>query len=187
MSDAMPCRPNMQTTYFDQGAVNRMRRAAVRAAELPPDLPECWCRSPVDPGKILAAFPSLRLKEGFVLRGYVFRSGGNGNEVVWAMPAASSFPGPNACPRMECTFLEAPRPPEAIDPMEAVDGDGTPLSYLWPPFSSVNCENSVRSGTGASGQPHHSMPRSVVGAGSKRRRDGSSRSCRLGVARVPAV
>ena len=120
----------METTHFDQKTVDRMRRAAARAAKLPPDLPEGWCRSPVDPGRIVAAFPSLKLKKGFVLRGYVFRSSGNGNGVVWAMPTASSFPGANACPSMEGTFLEAPRPPEAIDPMEALDGDGTPLAYL---------------------------------------------------------
>ncbi len=120
----------METTYFDQRAINRMRRAAVRAAELPPDLPEGWCRSPVDPARVVAAFPSLRVKDVLALRGYVFRSHGNGNGVVWAMPAESDFPEPDACPRMEGTFLEAPRPPGAIDPMGAIEGDGTSLSYL---------------------------------------------------------
>jgi len=120
----------MGTARFDQRTVDRFRRAATRAAGLPPTLPEGWCRSPLDPGRIVAALPSLGIKDGFALRGYVFRSHGNGNGVVWAMPAGSGFLEPDDCPRMKGVFAEPPRPPGALDPMEAIDGDGTPLSYL---------------------------------------------------------
>lgn len=130
MSDPGTYSLQMETALFDQPTVDRLRRAATRAAGLPPTMPQGWCRSPVDPGRIVAALPSLRIKDEFALRGYVFRSHGNGNGVVWAMPAESDFPEPDDCPRMKGTFLEAPIPPGALDPMEAIDGDGTPLSYL---------------------------------------------------------
>jgi len=82
--------------------------------------------------KLLACFPALRLKKGFALRAYVYRDGfGNGNGLVWAMPADLPFPEPETCPGAEGTFVSPPRPPGALDDfMEAVEGDGSPWSYL---------------------------------------------------------
>ena len=96
-----------------------------------------WSVCAADPMKVVAAFPRLRLKPGYVLRAYQFRSGGNGNAVVWAQPAGASFPEPDD-PAMATNsigvagiVLDAPRPPEAVDDfMEAIEGDRSALSFL---------------------------------------------------------
>ena len=80
---------------------------------------------------MLKPFNALRLKPGYVLRAYVFREGGNGNGIVWAMPVESVFPEPDQCSHIEDRFLEPPKPAGAVNNyMDAVDGDGTPWSYL---------------------------------------------------------
>jgi hypothetical protein len=76
-----------------------------------------------DPMKVLAVCKPLYVKEGFVLRAYQFREGGNGNGFVWAMPVEAEFPEPQECPRLQGVFLEPPKPPAALgDFMDAVDG-----------------------------------------------------------------
>jgi hypothetical protein len=47
------------------------------------------------------------------------------------MPIDAPFPEPDDCSRNAAHFLDPPVPPGAPgDVMEAIDGDGTPLSYL---------------------------------------------------------
>jgi len=78
---------------------------------------------------LLGVFKSLRMKSGFVLRAYQYRSGGNGNGVIWAMPIDAPFLQPSKVPKLMNGYLEPPKPPEALDGvMEAIDGDGTPWS-----------------------------------------------------------
>jgi len=90
-----------------------------------------WSKSPVDPMQLLGTFSALRLREGFVLRGYVFRAGDNGNGIVWAVPVEADFPEPVGCESVDGRFLSPPRPPAALaDLMEAIEGDGTAWSYL---------------------------------------------------------
>jgi hypothetical protein len=85
----------------------------------------------VDPTTVLVPFTSLRLRAGFILRAYQFKAGGNGNAVVWAVPVDVEFPDPGLCPRLQGVFLTPPKPPGALDDiMEAIEGDGTPWSYL---------------------------------------------------------
>lgn len=92
---------------------------------------EGWSKSPVDPMATLGPFKPLRVKNGFILRAYQYYAGGNGNGVVWAMPADAPFPEPDECPRIEGRFLTPPRPPGALDDlMLAVEGNGTPWAYL---------------------------------------------------------
>jgi hypothetical protein len=118
-------------TTFPLNKVQRLRKQATKAAEATRDGPERWSKSVRDPMEVLAVFKPLHIKEGYVLRAYQFREGGNGNGFVWAMPIASVFPEPEVCPRLEGTFLEPPKPPAALDDfMEAIDGDGSPWSYL---------------------------------------------------------
>jgi len=100
----------------------------------------------------LAAFTSLHIKKGFTLRAYPYRVrlGGVGN--VWAVPESSAdTPDAEECGTVD--LFEAPRPfpikyscleglavggsgklirpPDALDNiMEAIEGDGTPWSYL---------------------------------------------------------
>jgi len=111
--------------------VQRLRRLAEEARQVPREYTEGWSKSDVDPMKLLFSFPSLRLKKGLVLRAYQFRSGDNGNGIVWAMPENLTLPEPDACSRLVGIFLEPPRPPGALDnTMEAIEGDGSPWSYL---------------------------------------------------------
>jgi hypothetical protein len=47
------------------------------------------------------------------------------------MPVDADFPDPADCPRLEDAFLEPPKPPLALDNvMDAIDGDGSPWSYM---------------------------------------------------------
>lgn len=106
-------------------------RKARKAAEVPLNGPEGWSRSSVDPMGLLETFRPLRIKAGFVLRAYQFRSGGNGNGVVYAMAADLPFPEPDECEHDLQRFLEPPVPNGALGQiMEAVEGDRSLWSYL---------------------------------------------------------
>jgi hypothetical protein len=121
----------MTTTTFPLPKMKRLREQAAEAAHSDADPPEGWSKSIVDPMGVLAVFKTLRLKAGFVLRGYQFCEGGNGNGFVWAMPADAPFPDPYECPRLEHVFFSPAKPLAALDDlMEAIDGDGTLWSYL---------------------------------------------------------
>jgi len=123
--------PVTTTTTFRLERVERVRRRAGKACRLKPEGPQGWTKSQADPMKLLSVFPSLRLKQGLVLRAYQFREGGNGNGIVWAMPEASAFPEPDECDRLQDRFLGPPRPAEALDDvMEGLEGDGSRWSYL---------------------------------------------------------
>ena len=58
-------------------------------------------KSNIDPARLVDLFPPLKLRKGYQLRAYLFREGGNGNGVVWAMPEDAPFPEPNECPTLE--------------------------------------------------------------------------------------
>ncbi len=92
---------------------------------------EGWSKSRYDPNRLVDLFKPLRLKKGFVLRAYLFREGGNGNGVVWAMPAEAEFPEPEDCPELEQHMFKAPKPWDALDdPMAVIEGDDSEWSYL---------------------------------------------------------
>ena len=121
--------------------VNRLRKAAERARagrESKPfsldhaTFPRCdgWSVSLIDPTNLLKVFKTLWLKDGFALHGYEFTSGGNGNGVIWAVPFDAPVLKPEECPRPEDVFLEPPKPPGAVELMKAIEGDGSPWSYL---------------------------------------------------------
>lgn len=119
--------------FFATSHVNRLRNRAAKAAAAPEldRLPEGWSKSGVDPAGVVATFPSLRVKSGYVLRAYQFRSGDNGNAIVWAVRADTQFVEPDACERLPDYFLQPPRPVDALDDfMEAIEGDASPWSYL---------------------------------------------------------
>ena len=88
-------------------------------------------KSAVDPMRILEAFPTLHLSEGYVLRAYVFKDHLGGNSQVFVMPAESPFPEPVATvdywgsPNGSGLPLGADK---AI--MNYIESDGSPLSYL---------------------------------------------------------
>ena len=118
-------------TNFSIEEIQQFRQRVEEVSRVPRKGPEGWSKSKVDPMKILSLFSTIHLKKGFVLHAYQFRSGGNGNGVVWAMPKGLGFPPPQKCQKLEDRFLKPPKPQGALDNiMEAIEGDGTPKSYI---------------------------------------------------------
>ena len=118
-------------TVFSLNKVQRLRQSAQTASEVSEDGPEGWSKSDVDPMQLLSVFSVLRLKEGYVLRAYQFRSSGNGNGIIWAMPEKAPFPNPKDCIKLQDGFLEPPKPPDTLDHfMDAIEGDQSLWSYL---------------------------------------------------------
>jgi len=133
------CTADQNASHFPASKVSELRRQAAKGPEVP--YPDRWSKSKVDLGRLLSVFEPLRLKKGYVLRAYHWWDGRNGNGFVWAMPAHAEFPEPEDCPKVKAeeffapklkwVVREAPKPPAALDnAMEAVDGDGSPWSYL---------------------------------------------------------
>jgi hypothetical protein len=117
-------------TFYPIDVVNRLRQKALKALKIPKRLPEGWSRSKVEINRVFNVFTSLKIKSGYNLRAYQFYRSGNGNGIVWAIPDAE-FPEPEKCIRMKDTFLQPPKPLNALDDfMDAIEGDGSPLSYL---------------------------------------------------------
>ena len=122
---------------FDNESVARLRSCTMRTRRSDHN-DSClgrrrgWYKSEADPNYILDCFPALHLKKGYILRAYQFSDGrGNGSGFVWAMPQAAPFPDYKDCPRLESHFLKPPKPPGALESvMEAIEGDGSPMSYL---------------------------------------------------------
>lgn len=94
------------------------------------NVPDGWTKGRRDVAQVVALFPTLKIREGFRLVAYVFREGGNGNGFVWALPADAEFPEPADCPKLETHFLNPPKPFDALEPSEVIEGDGSPDSYL---------------------------------------------------------
>ena len=61
---------------------------------------------------------------------FAYREGGNGNGIIWAVPADAPVVAMDECPRLEDTWLQPPQPPGAVPLMQAIEGDGSPWSYL---------------------------------------------------------
>lgn len=119
------------TTFYSAKEIEMLRHKASAQQVNPDKYPGGWSKSKIDPMKVLAAFPSLSIKEGLVLGAYQYVSNKNGNGIVWAMPKGSSLPTPDDCPKLKDTAFECPRPPEALDNvMEAIEGDHSELSYI---------------------------------------------------------
>jgi hypothetical protein len=92
---------------------------------------EGWSLGLSDPSEILTSCDALWLRDGFGLAAYLYRSGDNGNGVIWALPDNQTLPSINDCEILDGHFLSPPKPPAALGHyMEAVEGDGTPWSYL---------------------------------------------------------
>lgn len=116
---------------FTAKTIKQWRERAAEISALPEGTPEGWSKSRVDPKKVLDLFPRLRLRKGYVLRAYVYRSGGNSSGFVWALPEDAEYPVPADCPRLESHFLKPPKPFDALDDiMEAIEGDDVPEAYL---------------------------------------------------------
>lgn len=90
-----------------------------------------WSVSTEDPEKIVYGFSQLSVKKDYQLKGYQYQAGGNGNGIVWAIPADKELPRVEECEIIDDSFLSPPKPDIALDDfMQAIDGDKSPLSYL---------------------------------------------------------
>ena len=73
--------------------INKMRENSKLVLRNPSDEEEamndegCWIKSSVNFSKYVSSFPSLRLKKGFVIQGYIIRTTMDGFGVLWAVPA----------------------------------------------------------------------------------------------------
>jgi hypothetical protein len=144
-SDNRPLRPFAETARdagateqnadvvkkFTVAQIKAWREQLTELGQLPQDAPAGWSKSRVEPAKMLTVFPELKVREGYVLRAYVFKEDANSNGFVWALPADAEFPAPEDCPRLESHFLKPPKPFDALDDaMEVIAGDDSPESYL---------------------------------------------------------
>jgi hypothetical protein len=115
--------------YNFEGAAVRSLRSVVTThwlSLMPVVRENGWRKSELNPMSLLGYFGTLRLKSGYVLRAYERHQGPDCWGEVWAMPESQPFPDPkpngNGRP---------PKPDGALDDvMLAIDGDGTPYSYL---------------------------------------------------------
>lgn len=124
--------PDNNKPSFTAAEIRRLRDQADELSRVPEDTPNGWSKSRLEPGKVVDVFRPLHLREGIALRAYQYMHDGNGNAVVWAMPADAEFPEPQDCPRLENHLFNAPKPYDALDDaMEAIEGDGSPRSYLF--------------------------------------------------------
>ncbi|MCY4582859.1 MAG: hypothetical protein OXE50_08725, partial [Chloroflexi bacterium] len=119
---------------FQSTRVNRLRRAAQRASQPPNQhsdfCPEGWFASAYDANDLVAVFDALRLKAGLAPRAYERREGVGSNGIIWAAPEKARLVGPDDYPRLEERWLDSPKPPGAVPLMQAIEGDGSPWSYL---------------------------------------------------------
>jgi hypothetical protein len=63
---------------------------------------------------------------GWELRGYRVDTGGGGRGIVWAVPSGAPEVEPDGCEWKD----DIPRPPGGVGFLEAIRGDGSPLSFL---------------------------------------------------------
>lgn len=117
----------------------RLRRALERAATLsdtsdsesyPLDDLIGWSNSVSDPGELVAATEILRVRQGYKLVGYTYSAGADGNGAVWALPDSAPLLEPGVSGIPEPPSGSPPRQQHAIEPMNAIEGDGSPWSYL---------------------------------------------------------
>ena len=125
----------MKSVSFSITRVNRLRRAAERARTLLAERPDPWLvQSPskglfahgYDANDLIRVFDTLLLKAGFAPHAY--EPGGSIRGVIWAVPTNAPLDAPGEWARVEDTWL--PRPPGAVPLMQAIEGDGSPWSYL---------------------------------------------------------
>lgn len=117
----------MKSVTFPITSVTRLRRAAERARQ---SRDSGWLASAYNADRLIGVFDTLRLKPGFGLYVDQFPEDRSEDGAIWAVPTEASFVIPNACESAEYGRSCPPKPLHAVPLMQAVDGDGSPWSYL---------------------------------------------------------
>ena len=133
----------MKPIFFSNTIVNRFRQEAVKAREIPHNDSDWSYDGNVSfahdhANKLLGVFDSLWLKPGFALYAYVYRTGGNGNGRIWAVPTDVLAAMP--LDRLTLADDRVRQPAGAVQLMQAIEGDRSPWSYpgssnaarIWP-------------------------------------------------------
>jgi|GEM_PF-6424645 hypothetical protein len=116
---------DLATERTTAATIAAWREAAARSQRRRPlpALSNGWSVSDGTPGDVVVAFDRLHLRPGFELRAYRMQWGRDGESRVFALPAGAELPEPSGD--------EPAPPPQALaDPMDAIEGDGSALSYL---------------------------------------------------------
>ena len=119
------------TRVFSITRVNSLRQAADKAREIPmhdtDPSGEGRAFSATDyANDLLRVFDTLWLKPEFALYAFAHRDFYGGNGRIWAVPADSVPVASDGRPEDE--WMQ--RPPGAVPLMQAIEGDGSPWSYL---------------------------------------------------------
>ena len=113
---------------------NSLRHAAARAREIPDErsgtLQEEWSASTCDANQLISVFDMLRIKQGFTLRASECRGGRGGNGIIWVVPADAPQLPPDNGTRIHGSLSNPRKPPGAVPLMQAIEGDGSPWSFL---------------------------------------------------------
>ncbi len=124
----------MKSISFSITRVNGLRRAAAKAREIPYERSgpsqAGWFASTYDANELISVFDTLRLKPGFALRAYEFREDSDGNGIIWAVPADTPELPPDNGTWLYGSLSYPPKPPGAVPLMQAIEGDGSPWSFL---------------------------------------------------------
>ncbi|MCY4187250.1 MAG: hypothetical protein OXD30_02070 [Bryobacterales bacterium] len=131
----------MKSISFSIARVNRLRRDAEWARDLsgvpreplsPRDPSGEWHASAYDANDLIRVFDTLRLKAGFTLHAYVYEDEASSKGIIWAVPVPASSVAPKAGSGLMDRRLPftLPRPLGAVPLMQAIEGDGSPWSYL---------------------------------------------------------
>lgn len=131
-------RKRVMAEIFSIMRVSRLRRAAVKARELPFEESDFWPEGYLAKWQqriasthaydLLRVFDTLWLKPGFELRVSVYRSGGNGNGEIWAVPTDNQPVDSGEGSGSEEKRMD--RSSEVVPLMQAIEGDGSPWSYV---------------------------------------------------------
>ncbi len=137
---------------FDGKTIRDLRNRATTCwlERLVLDGPKGWSQNTMDPMALLAFFKPLRLKPGYKLCAYQFRNCSSGRGAVWAIPVDVLYPEP-----VSLSPDDPPRPLGALDDfMKAIEGDGSPRSYLYASLLAREFEDFGGYGEGALWMTH---------------------------------
>ena len=116
-------------TYTFTDEIRQLRNRARLAARVPLTTPDGFSVSTADLEDIVAVFPALQPRPGFVLRGYEDRWDSNGVGFVRAFPLGQPAPLPGAVLPASAR-QQVSRAGLENSPMHAITGDGSAWSYL---------------------------------------------------------